>query len=146
MPRTKKGGPELTTQDHPNASQSAITATSITRRPVKGRHQRAAGWPQISRTIRFGRAEGRCECTGQCGSGHEDRYEARHGEPHPVTGSVVWLQTAHLDRNPWNSDPANLKAMCPKCHLAYDAANRAWTRAGRPDQQLELFPATGAAA
>lgn len=67
-----------------------------------------------------------------------------------MTGSVVWLQTAHLDRNPWNNDPANLKAMCPKCHLAYDAeqhaANRAWTRAGRPDQQLELFPAFGEAA
>ena len=43
MPRTNKGGPELTTRDHPNATESAITATSITRRPVRGRQQRAAG-------------------------------------------------------------------------------------------------------
>ena len=43
MPRTNKGGPELTTRDHPNAPESAITATSITRRPVRGRQQRAAG-------------------------------------------------------------------------------------------------------
>ena len=43
MPRTNEGGPELTTRDHPNATESAITATSITRRPVRGRQQRAAG-------------------------------------------------------------------------------------------------------
>ena len=42
MPRTNKGGPELTTRDHPNAPESAITATSITRSPVRGRRQRAA--------------------------------------------------------------------------------------------------------
>jgi hypothetical protein len=42
MPRTNKGGPELTTRDHPNAPESAITATSITRSPVRGRQQRAA--------------------------------------------------------------------------------------------------------
>ena len=41
MPRTNKGGPELTTRDHPNATESAITATSITRSPVRGRQQRA---------------------------------------------------------------------------------------------------------
>ena len=43
MPRTNRGGPELTTRDHPNAPESAITATSITRSPVRGRQQRAAG-------------------------------------------------------------------------------------------------------
>ena len=43
MPRTNTGGPELTTRDHPNATESAITATSITRSPVRGRQQRAAG-------------------------------------------------------------------------------------------------------
>jgi hypothetical protein len=42
MPRTNKGGPELTTRDHPNATESAITATSITRSPVRDRQQRAA--------------------------------------------------------------------------------------------------------
>jgi hypothetical protein len=42
MPRTNNGGPELTTRDHPNATESAITATSITRSSVRGRQQRAA--------------------------------------------------------------------------------------------------------
>jgi hypothetical protein len=41
MPPTYRNGPELGTQDRPDAS-SAITATSITRRPVKGRRRRAA--------------------------------------------------------------------------------------------------------
>lgn len=107
-------------------------------------------WPEISRAIRFGRAGGRCECAGECGAGHEGRCEARHGQPHPVTGSTVVLTTAHLDHTPENCDPANLRAYCQRCHLRYDAdqhrANAAWTRAGRPDQQLALFPAAGAAA
>jgi hypothetical protein len=30
------------------------------------------------------------------------------------------LTTAHLDQNPQNNDPANLKALCMVCHLQYD--------------------------
>lgn len=33
---------------------------------------------------------------------------------------TVWLQIAHLDRNPKNNDYSNLSALCPKCHLNYD--------------------------
>jgi hypothetical protein len=33
----------------------------------------------------------------------------------------VVLSVAHLDHTPENCDPANLKAMCQRCHLAYDA-------------------------
>jgi hypothetical protein len=107
-------------------------------------------WPLISKEIRFGRAKGRCECAGECGTGHEGRCEARHGQLSPYTGSKVVLTTAHLDHEPRNCDPANLRAMCQRCHLRYDAdlhkANAAWTRAGCLDQQLELFPRPGAAA
>ena len=107
-------------------------------------------WPEISKAIRFDRAGGRCECEGECGAGHEERCEAWHGQPHPVTGSLVVLTTAHLDHTPENCDPANLRAFCQRCHLRYDAAlhraNAAWTRAGRPDQQLMLFTGAGAAA
>lgn len=62
-------------------------------------------WSEISQRIRFDRAQGRCECEGECGHDHADdpsiydfdgRCEAVHGEPHPVTGSDVVLTVAHL--------------------------------------------------
>lgn len=46
---------------------------------------------------------------------------ARHGEPHPDTGSIVVLTTAHRDHDRANSDPANLAVWCQRCHLTYDA-------------------------
>ena len=121
---------------HPwNRAVSPIRAAEKRRYPKN--------WPSISKAIRFGRAGGQCECAGECGTGHEGRCEARHGQAHPVTGSEVVLTTAHRDHQPENCDPANLFAACQRCHLAYDAelhrANAAWTRAGCPDTQLELF-------
>jgi 5-methylcytosine-specific restriction endonuclease McrA len=104
-------------------------------------------WSQISKAVRKERAGDRCECAGECGTGHEGRCEARNGQPHPVTGSTVVLTVAHRDRTPENCAYDNLFAACQRCHLAYDAeqhrASAAWTRAGRPDIQLELFPGTG---
>ena len=44
--------------------------------------------------------------------------------PHPVTASRVVLTIAHLDHDPGNSDPGNLRAMCQRCHNAYDAPHR----------------------
>lgn len=67
-------------------------------------------WDQISARIRFERAEGRCEFC----------RIAYHGEPHPVTGSIVVLTTAHLDHQPEHSEDENLAAMCQRCHLTYD--------------------------
>ncbi len=32
----------------------------------------------------------------------------------------VFLQIAHLDRDPSNNEYVNLKALCPRCHLNYD--------------------------
>jgi hypothetical protein len=90
-------------------------------------------WRLISDVIRFVRAAGRCECRGQCGHLHGprrgERCDAVHGAPHPVTGSPVVLTTAHLDHTPEHCDPANLRAMCQRCHLAYDSAHHAHTRA-----------------
>jgi hypothetical protein len=48
-------------------------------------------WKTISLYIRFSRAGGRCE-----GSPKYPDCRAKHGEPHPVTGSKVVLTTAHL--------------------------------------------------
>mgnify|MGYP001561758686 CR=1 FL=1 len=86
-------------------------------------------WELLSAWIRFTRAEGRCECTGDCGivhglSFHGGRCERMHGVPIVMyrvhaTGAVV-LTTAHLDQDPRNNALANLKAMCQDCHLRLD--------------------------
>ncbi len=88
-------------------------------------------WPTISARIRFERAAGRCECTGQCGIDHGGRCTAVHGQPHPVTGSRVVLTTSHQDHDPTNCCDDNLCAMCQRCHFAYDQDHHATTRRRR---------------
>lgn len=94
-------------------------------------------WSGISRRVRE-KAGWRCE-----GSPAYPECRAANAEPHPVTGSRVVLTVGHLDHDPSNSDPANLRAWCNRCHLTYDAKfhaeNASRTRAlkrGQPD----LFP------
>ena len=70
-------------------------------------------WKQISLAIRE-RAQGKCEFCG-----------AKNYEPHPRTGSKVILTVAHLDHIPSNCNPENLKALCQRCHLTYDAKHHA---------------------
>lgn len=86
-------------------------------------------WRQISLNIRT-RAGWRCE-----GSAAYPDCRAIDGARHPVTGSIVVLTVSHLDHDTTNNDPANLRAMCQRCHLTYDAAhhaaNAARTRAER---------------
>lgn len=121
-------------------------------------------WTAISKRIREERAGGRCECTGQCGGEHE---AGRCGAPNgaivrrldsapelwravqdvPVDDSlfyrrpfVVILTVAHLDHTPENCDPANLLAMCQRCHLVYDKRQHAGSRVRRRDRaQVQLF-------
>src|ERR1035437_5815133 len=89
-------------------------------------------WWDISQRIRFGRAEGRCECVGQCGRGtHQGRCPNRHGMPAYGTGSNVVLTTAHLNHTPEDCTDDNLSAMCQGCHLHYDRGHHAETRAAR---------------
>ena len=70
-------------------------------------------WPDISRRIRA-RSGGKCEFC-----------QAENYKPHPVTGSKVVLTVAHLDHNPQNCADDNLKALCQRCHLTYDAKHHA---------------------
>jgi 5-methylcytosine-specific restriction endonuclease McrA len=49
---------------------------------------------------------------------------APNGQPHPQTGSRVVLTIAHLDHQPENNDPDNLRAWCQKCHNVYDLPMR----------------------
>jgi hypothetical protein len=78
-------------------------------------------WPAISKRIRA-RAHGRCE--GPPGRELEDepaRCPARHGFPHPITGSKVVLTVAHVhDPDPMNCSDSNLYALCQRCHLNHD--------------------------
>jgi hypothetical protein len=96
---------------------------------AENRHRYPPDWPAISAWVRFSRALGRCECEGECGTGHAGRCEARHGQPHPVTASKVVLTVAHRDHQPENCDGANLFAACQRCHLNYDRGHHAQTAA-----------------
>lgn len=92
-------------------------------------------WEELSQWVRFERAGGVCECDGRCGA-HQGKCNAVHGQPHPVTGSIVVLTTAHLDHDTTNSDPRNLRAMCQRCHLNYDAEHHARNAALTRRQKL----------
>ena len=66
-------------------------------------------WEEISLAVRA-RAKWKCEFCG-----------AAQGEPHPVTGSRVVLTVAHLDHDTTHNGLENLRALCQRCHLTYDA-------------------------
>ena len=105
-------------------------------------------WPQLSAMIRFARAGGRCE---HCGRPHgeivlhlgdgrwwdEKREIWRNGQGRPLRNlprpealpahiarrtTRVVLATAHLDHDPTNNRPRNLKALCQRCHMLHDKA------------------------
>ena len=97
-------------------------------------------WPQLSAVIRFDRAKGRCEGCGRphgktvrhLGDGRwydEERAGWRNGQGRPVkltmvpdqaATTTVYIATAHLDHDPGNSSPRNLKALCQRCHMLHD--------------------------
>ena len=91
---------------------------------AENRHRYPDNWAAISRRIRFERAKGRCECTGECGRHKDIRCEAQHLCFHPETFSQVILTVAHLDQQPENCDDSNLKAMCQRCHNRLDGPYR----------------------
>jgi hypothetical protein len=77
-------------------------------------------WREISRRIRFVRAQGRCECTGQCGLHDGERCVERDGIWAKFARGKVVLTVAHLDHDTTNSDESNFAAMCQRCHLRLD--------------------------
>lgn len=79
-----------------------------------------ANWDEISRRIRFERAQNRCE---QCG--------VANGDIHPVTGAKVMLTVHHKGvpkpdgtpgdrRDKMDCRDENLAALCQRCHLNAD--------------------------
>ena len=96
-------------------------------------------WPQLSAVIRFRRAQGKCE---RCGRPHghtvchlgdgrwwdRDKKQWRDGKGRPLPrlpalslwkGTIrttrVVLACSHLDHDPTNNRPSNLKAFCQRC-------------------------------
>ena len=110
--------------------------------PIRAQHRwlYPTDWPELSKVIRFDRAKGRCE---QCARPHGrlilhccdgrwfDRAEGvwRDGSGKQIAKPVghrrvrmtkVVLAAAHLDHDPSNNVPANLKALCQRCHMLND--------------------------
>lgn len=105
----------------------------------ENRHRYGPDWAAFSHTIRFDRAAGRCECTGECGRptehlANDGRCVNHHGKPAYRTGSRVVLTVAHLCHTPECRD--HVKAMCQGCHLHHDRDHHAGTRAATRAQQL----------
>ena len=73
-------------------------------------------WAAISWVLRALRARWRCE-----GSPRYPDCRAENGKPHPATGNKVTLTVAHLNHNPADCRLSNLRVMCNRCHLVYDA-------------------------
>lgn len=106
------------------------------RKEERGKYPR--NWNHIRAQIIM-RAGNKCEGCGlqngsliiRTGPGERD-FEYIEGEGefaaaiadgyHPVQ---VVLTVAHLDHDPTNCDPENLRAWCQKCHNGYDAKHRA---------------------
>lgn len=114
-------------------------------------------WRQLSEYIRTERAGNKCEiCTVEnhlyvfrCKHEGRECYQTIEGNLYDANTSKLiaedtesWdlvaiatdkairivLTVAHLDHNPTNSHPSNLKALCQRCHNRYDAEHRKETR------------------
>lgn len=106
-------------------------------------------WPQLSQWVRYDRAGERCErCkrphlrkVAHLGDGRWWDAEARvwrsdRGRVVRLSGfslglvrtTYVVLACAHLDHDPTNNAPANLAALCQRCHMLHDAEEHRWQR------------------
>lgn len=112
------------------------------------RRRYPTNWNEISDWVRFVRAGGRCECSGECGrpDGHlgpDVRCRNRHGQPRwggARRQCTVILSTAHLNHVPEDDDPDEMLALCEGCHLAYDRQHHAATRRARQAEALGMDP------
>lgn len=112
-----------------------------------------ANWKSVSLRIRVERAQGQCECTGECRL-HDGRCERRQGDPTSNPTYTVTLTVAHLDADggPCQcleetgmkcANEEHLRGMCNRCHLVYDmphhVRNAKATRTARKDAARPLF-------
>jgi hypothetical protein len=58
---------------------------------------------------------------GQWRNGHGSAFAAPWGQDLDAARVTrVILATAHLDHDPSNSEPSNLKCLCQRCHMLHD--------------------------
>ena len=69
-------------------------------------------YPENWKALRYDILERSEHCCEFCGV-------ANHGETQ--SGKRVVLTIAHLDHDTTHNEPDNLRALCQKCHLTYDA-------------------------
>lgn len=109
-------------------------------------------WKEIRLSI-LERADNKCEF---CGApNHQWRMKTDEGkefyEDDPMQletwvcvdgmkATKIVLTIAHLDHQPENCDPENLRALCQRCHLRYDKEHHAESR--RNNKKLPLFERT----
>lgn len=95
--------------------------------PIKpeNKHLYPDNWKTEIRPSILERANNCCEFCGV--QNYSFRYKFDHDEILPPNSNVslkqyskIVLTIAHLDHNPTNNHPDNLKALCQKCHLNYD--------------------------
>ncbi|ASR85758.1 HNH endonuclease [Mycobacterium phage Edugator] len=114
---------------------------------------------ELHDSIRFGRADGRCECTGKCGYSHKfgaiKRCTNTHGRPAVHgTDKMVSLTVQPIDGDDRNQSESNLIALCQSCAKRHRArvkaaAERAAEKAAARESagglfDLELDTSTGA--
>jgi hypothetical protein len=114
----------------------STTPCGMNQMPIRpeNKHLYPKHWPTISRRIR-NRAGDKCE---QCGIANGVYRNNTTGE---ITTNLMQVETwtcvdedsvakivltvAHLDHNPENCKPSNLRCWCQRCHNRYDAPMRA---------------------
>ena len=90
-------------------------------------------WKLFAASIKTTRAQGRCECTGECGL-HQPNPQPRrcietHRAPARWFRGRVTLTVAHLCKCiPLCLNPDHVKALCQRCHLRVDRYNHARKR------------------
>jgi hypothetical protein len=82
-------------------------------------------WRAFSQAMRVDRAQGHCECTGECGLHRTHpgprRCVERDRQPAQWASGIVVLTVAHLCVcDPPCAIPDHVKAMCQRCHLRTD--------------------------
>jgi len=119
--------------------------------PIKpeDRHKYPSNWMNIRLKI-LERAGHKCEFCGVMN--HDVGYRDRNGKFWSTPGHMadaaaldgdkiikIVLTIAHIDHDPTNNDPENLKALCQKCHLNHDKDQHRLSRQKTRRKKLKII-------